>query len=109
MRSNTDNDRNNDNRPDNTSLFSSSSPFDVVVLDYRMPKKDGTEVAKEILDLNPNQRIIFESQSNFRNEHNLFFRLRVMVFMVIVLFAEVDSRFASVQLFLLFLLYSCCS
>jgi len=34
---------------------------DVVVLDYRMPKKDGMEVAKEIFDLNPNQRIIFAS------------------------------------------------
>jgi CheY-like chemotaxis protein len=42
-------------------LASSSSPFDVVVLDYRMPKKDGLEVAKEILALNPSQRIIFAS------------------------------------------------
>ena len=40
---------------------SSSSPFDTVVLDYRMPKKDGLEVAKEILALNPSQRIIFAS------------------------------------------------
>ena len=37
------------------------SPFDAVVLDYRMPKKDGMEVAKEILNINPNQRIIFAS------------------------------------------------
>lgn len=36
-------------------------PFDVVVLDYRMPKKDGLQVAKEILKLNPKQRIIFAS------------------------------------------------
>ena len=36
-------------------------PFDVVVLDYRMPKKDGLEVAKDILELSPNQRIIFAS------------------------------------------------
>ena len=42
-------------------LASSSSPFDAVVLDYRMPKKDGVEVAKEILALNPSQRIIFAS------------------------------------------------
>lgn len=35
--------------------------FDAVVLDYRMPKKDGMEVAKEILELCPNQRIIFAS------------------------------------------------
>jgi CheY-like chemotaxis protein len=36
-------------------------PFDAVVLDYRMPKKDGMEVAKEILAENPHQRIIFAS------------------------------------------------
>lgn len=36
-------------------------PFDVVILDYKMPKKDGLQVAKEILDLNPDQRIIFAS------------------------------------------------
>lgn len=49
-----------------TSISSSSSllsqqPFDVVVLDYRLPKKDGLEVAKKILELNPKQRIIFAS------------------------------------------------
>jgi CheY-like chemotaxis protein len=37
------------------------SPFDVVVLDYKMPGKDGMEVAKEILTVNPDQRIIFAS------------------------------------------------
>lgn len=36
-------------------------PFDVVVLDYKMPSKDGMEVAKEILQINPHQRIIFAS------------------------------------------------
>jgi CheY-like chemotaxis protein len=36
-------------------------PFDAVILDYRMPRKHGTEVAEEILKLNPNQRIIFAS------------------------------------------------
>lgn len=40
---------------------SNGSPFDAIVLDYRMPKKDGIEVAKEILALNPHQRIIFAS------------------------------------------------
>jgi len=39
----------------------SASPFDVVVLDYKMPKKNGLDAAKEILSLNPSQRIIFAS------------------------------------------------
>ena len=37
------------------------SPFNVVILDYKMPKKDGLQVAKEILAMNPHQRIIFAS------------------------------------------------
>lgn len=36
-------------------------PFDAVILDYRMPKKDGMEVAKEILSIEPKQRILFAS------------------------------------------------
>lgn len=53
----------NDGTLSSSSLLLSTtiSPFDVVVLDYRMPKKDGLEVAKEILELNPSQRIIFAS------------------------------------------------
>ena len=35
--------------------------FDVVVLDYRIPKENGMNVAKEILRLNPQQRLIFAS------------------------------------------------
>lgn len=38
-----------------------STPFDVVILDYRMPKKDGLQAAKEILALSPKQRIVFAS------------------------------------------------
>jgi CheY-like chemotaxis protein len=37
------------------------APFDVVVLDYRMPQVDGLETAKEILKMRPGQRIIFAS------------------------------------------------
>ena len=37
------------------------APFDVVILDYRMPKLDGLETAKEIVKLCPKQRIIFAS------------------------------------------------
>jgi CheY-like chemotaxis protein len=36
-------------------------PFDVVILDYRMPKMDGMDAAKIILGKNPHQRIIFAS------------------------------------------------
>jgi two-component system cell cycle response regulator CpdR len=35
--------------------------FDVVVLDYRMPLMDGLQAAKEILEVEPKQRIIFAS------------------------------------------------
>ena len=36
-------------------------PFDVVLLDYKMPQINGLEVAKEILAVNSHQRIIFVS------------------------------------------------
>jgi predicted transcriptional regulator/CheY-like chemotaxis protein len=42
-------------------LTDQALPFDVVILDYRMPKRDGIDVAKEILSLSPKQRIIFAS------------------------------------------------
>ena len=37
------------------------SPYDVVLLDYKMPNKNGLEAAKEILNMCPSQRIIFAS------------------------------------------------
>src|ERR671918_2332988 len=52
------NSRNNNNKGDLRSYKDSGgiiSPFDAVVLDYKMPGKDGMEVAKEILDLNQDQ------------------------------------------------------
>lgn len=36
-------------------------PFNIVLLDFIMPKKNGVQVAKEILELRPNQKIIFLS------------------------------------------------
>ena len=38
-----------------------ASPFDLVILDYRMPKKNGVEVAEQILSKVPNQRILLAS------------------------------------------------
>lgn len=38
-----------------------NQPFEAVILDYRMPQMNGMEVAKEILAVNPHQRIIFAS------------------------------------------------
>ena len=35
--------------------------FNVVILDYRMPDRNGLEVTKEILTINPHQRIILAS------------------------------------------------
>lgn len=36
-------------------------PFDIVLLDYRMPKKDGLQVATEILSMCPRQKIVMVS------------------------------------------------
>ncbi len=46
-----------------TELFKKdkNSPFDVVLLDQNMPRKTGTQAAKEILEVRHNQRIIFLS------------------------------------------------
>ena len=41
--------------------FDNRSPFDVVVVDYAMPKKNGVELAKAILAEQPKQKIIFVS------------------------------------------------
>ena len=40
---------------------SNAHQFDVVILDYKMPDRNGLEVAKEILTINPHQRIIIAS------------------------------------------------
>lgn len=49
-------------RPEHGHLcLSRDLPFDVVILDCKMPHINGIEVAKEILAVNPHQRIIFAS------------------------------------------------
>lgn len=42
-------------------MFFVESSYDIVILDYKMPGMNGLEVAKEILAVNPYQRIIFAS------------------------------------------------
>lgn len=36
-----------------------TSLYDLVILDHKMPRMQGTEAAKEILEMNPKQRILF--------------------------------------------------
>jgi CheY-like chemotaxis protein len=36
-------------------------PFDVVILDYKMPRMNGMDAAKEILKIHPRQRVMFIS------------------------------------------------
>ena len=36
-----------------------TSLYDLVILDHKMPRMEGTDVAKEIIDMNPKQRILF--------------------------------------------------
>lgn len=43
------------------SCNNSETPFDALILDYRMPIMDGFEAAKHIIKIRPNQRIIFAS------------------------------------------------
>lgn len=39
-------------------LGESKFPYDLVILDHQMPRMKGLDVAKEILELNPKQRIL---------------------------------------------------
>jgi DNA-binding response OmpR family regulator len=53
-----------------------NSPFDVVILDYKMPKKDGKQVAREILLVNPSQTIIMITA--FPQEMTSFEELKIV-------------------------------
>lgn len=55
--------------------FSNSNPFDVAILDHKMPNMDGFQVAREIISINPDQRIIIASGYNkdiFEEARNSF-------------------------------------
>ncbi len=47
-------------------------PFDLVILDHRMPEKNGTEVAKQILTLCPTQKLLlvtaYKDQLEFKDQ-----------------------------------------
>ena len=45
----------------NRTFLRDVQPYDAVLLDYKMPDRNGLQVAKEILTINPHQRIIFVS------------------------------------------------
>ena len=45
----------------NRTVLRDVQPYDTVLLDYKMPDRNGLQVAKEILTINPHQRIIFVS------------------------------------------------
>ena len=38
-----------------------NDPPEIIIMDHRMPNKDGVETTKEILKINPNIKIIFAS------------------------------------------------
>jgi CheY-like chemotaxis protein len=73
-----------------------ATPFDVVLLDYRMPKKDGMEVAREILALVPKQRIIFVSAYVFETLQESIKTLSKVVEMMQKPF-EIDDLIALVE------------
>jgi CheY-like chemotaxis protein len=66
----------NDEKKKNENKMLRENPFDVVVLDQSMPKKSGKEVAKEILNSTPNQRIIFASAYALGRENEALPSLR---------------------------------
>jgi CheY-like chemotaxis protein len=42
-------------------------PFDIVIIDYDLPRINGLEVAKEILTVNRRQRIVFTSSEYLKD------------------------------------------
>lgn len=48
--------------------------FDVVILDYRMPIKDGGIVLQELLEANPNQKVLIASAYSIDILNGLYLR-----------------------------------
>ena len=46
-----------------------SNKPDIIIMDHRMPVKDGIEATKEILQINPKTKIIFASADNSVKEY----------------------------------------
>ncbi len=55
-----------------TEYITQSTAYDVVILDYDMPKKNGIDTAKEIMEINPNQSIVFISSFGDQLESLIF-------------------------------------
>jgi len=51
----------NEKFKETVAMNSYDQPFDILILDYKMPNIDGFEVAKRIISINPRQRIILAS------------------------------------------------
>jgi CheY-like chemotaxis protein len=64
--------------PSTLNLFESTSTvvkpsYDVVILDYALPDMNGMDIAKEILEINSHQRVIFSSAYVQETSANFYF------------------------------------
>jgi CheY-like chemotaxis protein len=58
----------------------SAERYDLLILDYKLPDRNGFEVAREIVAINPNQRIIFvTAYADILQRHMEKFRMSMEV------------------------------
>ncbi len=73
-----------------------NAPFDMVLLDYRMPKKNGAEVASEILALFPIQKLMmvtaYSGVQELKNEKLKKIRVMAKPFEFEELFATIRAE-----------------
>ena len=58
-----------------------TSLYDLVILDHKMPRMQGTEVAKEIIEMNSKQRILFVTghvKDMMKNVHKIGEKIELM-------------------------------